>query len=80
MTPPAQTHERPIAIVGAGTLGRRIALMFAAGGSEVQLFNRSAENAGAAKRPPPPDHRNAERATRHAQASRHRPGYGREPC
>ncbi|MFB9908556.1 3-hydroxyacyl-CoA dehydrogenase family protein [Allokutzneria oryzae] len=34
--PPAATHH-PIAVVGAGTLGRRLALMFASGGAEVRI-------------------------------------------
>jgi 3-hydroxybutyryl-CoA dehydrogenase len=33
---------RPITILGAGTLGRRIALMLATGGAEVRLYARSA--------------------------------------
>ena len=33
---------RPIAILGAGTLGRRIALMLATRGAEVRLYARSA--------------------------------------
>ena len=31
--------ERPVAVVGAGTLGRRIALMFATRGGEVRIFD-----------------------------------------
>lgn len=38
---PSDTNERPIAIAGAGTLGRRIAAVFAAGGSEVRIFDQS---------------------------------------
>jgi 3-hydroxyacyl-CoA dehydrogenase len=33
---PLDMDERPVAIVGAGTLGRQIATMYAAGGSEVR--------------------------------------------
>ena len=46
---PADVGQRPVLIVGAGTLGARIALMFAAGGSRVRIFNRSADRAEAAK-------------------------------
>ncbi|MDA3146978.1 3-hydroxyacyl-CoA dehydrogenase family protein [Leucobacter sp. UCMA 4100] len=34
---PANVSERPIVVVGAGTLGRRIAAVFAAGGSDVRI-------------------------------------------
>jgi 3-hydroxybutyryl-CoA dehydrogenase len=47
---PADVEERPISIVGGGTLGRRIAMMFAAGGSRVQLVSRSADSREAARR------------------------------
>ena len=33
-TLPSDVDERPVTIVGAGTLGRRIAAMFAAGGTD----------------------------------------------
>jgi 3-hydroxybutyryl-CoA dehydrogenase len=36
-------QNRPIAVIGAGTLGRRIALMFATRGGEVRLHARRAE-------------------------------------
>jgi 3-hydroxybutyryl-CoA dehydrogenase len=39
---PENIATRPIAILGAGTLGRRIALMLATRGAEVRLFARSA--------------------------------------
>ena len=39
---PENIDTRPIAILGAGTLGRRIALMLATGGAEVRLYARSA--------------------------------------
>jgi 3-hydroxybutyryl-CoA dehydrogenase len=42
--------ERPVAVIGGGTLGRRIALMFAAGGTPVQLYSRSADTRDAAAR------------------------------
>jgi 3-hydroxybutyryl-CoA dehydrogenase len=47
---PSDVDERPIAVIGGGTLGRRIAMMFAAGGSRVQLFSRSAGSREAARR------------------------------
>ena len=37
------TTERPVAVIGAGTLGRRIALMFATRGGEVRVFDASTE-------------------------------------
>jgi 3-hydroxybutyryl-CoA dehydrogenase len=40
---PEDVHERPVTIAGAGTLGRRIAAVFAAGGTDVRLFDTSAE-------------------------------------
>jgi 3-hydroxybutyryl-CoA dehydrogenase len=40
---PEDVDQRPVTIVGAGTLGRRIATVFAAGGDEVRLFDASAE-------------------------------------
>jgi 3-hydroxybutyryl-CoA dehydrogenase len=40
---PENIATRPIAILGAGTLGRRIALMLATRGAEVRLYARSAE-------------------------------------
>jgi len=39
---PEDIATRPIAILGAGTLGRRIALMLATRGAEVRLYARSA--------------------------------------
>lgn len=36
-------ENRPVAVIGAGTLGRRIALMFATRGGEVRLHARRAE-------------------------------------
>jgi len=39
---PENITNRPIAILGAGTLGRRIALMLATRGAEVRLYARSA--------------------------------------
>lgn len=47
---PRDVDERPISVIGGGTLGRRIAMMFSAGGSRVQLFSRSAGSREAARR------------------------------
>src|SRR5919107_5244532 len=40
---PEDIDRRPVAIIGAGTLGRLIATVFAAGGSDVRIFDTSAE-------------------------------------
>jgi 3-hydroxybutyryl-CoA dehydrogenase len=48
-TLPADVDERPIAIDGAGTLGRRIAAVYAAGGTDVHIFDLSAEQRAAAR-------------------------------
>jgi 3-hydroxybutyryl-CoA dehydrogenase len=40
-TPPTDIDQRPVAIDGAGTLGRQIAAMFAAGGTDVRIFDLS---------------------------------------
>lgn len=40
---PRDIDQRPIAIDGAGTLGRRIASVYVAGGSDVRMFDLSAE-------------------------------------
>ena len=40
--------RRPVAVVGAGTLGRRIALMFATRGGEVRISDPDAEQRCAA--------------------------------
>ena len=48
-TLPDDVDQRPVAIVGAGTLGRRIAAVYAAGGSDVRIFDMSAEQRRAAK-------------------------------
>jgi 3-hydroxybutyryl-CoA dehydrogenase len=45
---PADVDERPVVIDGAGTLGRRIAAVYAAGGSDVRIFDLSAEQREAA--------------------------------
>jgi 3-hydroxybutyryl-CoA dehydrogenase len=40
---PEDLDQRPVTIAGAGTLGRLIATVFAAGGSDVRIFDTSAE-------------------------------------
>ena len=40
---PDDVDQRPVAVDGAGTLGRRIATVYAAGGSDVRLFDTSAD-------------------------------------
>ena len=42
-TLPADVDHRPVLIDGAGTLGRRIASVYAAGGSDVRIFDLSAD-------------------------------------
>jgi 3-hydroxybutyryl-CoA dehydrogenase len=42
-TLPGDVNERPIAVDGAGTLGRRIASVFASGGTDVRIFDASQE-------------------------------------
>jgi 3-hydroxybutyryl-CoA dehydrogenase len=46
---PSDVDNRPIAIDGAGTLGRRIAAVYAAGGTEVRLFDLSEEQLESAR-------------------------------
>ena len=41
-------QHRPVAVIGAGTLGRRIALMFASRGGTAQIYARRAEQLAAA--------------------------------
>jgi 3-hydroxybutyryl-CoA dehydrogenase len=45
---PADLERRPVAVIGAGTLGRRIALMFASRGGEVRVHDASREATTAA--------------------------------
>jgi 3-hydroxybutyryl-CoA dehydrogenase len=45
---PTNISSRPATVVGAGTLGRRIALMFAAHGAEVRIYDLSEEQRRAA--------------------------------
>lgn len=47
---PADVGQRPVLVIGAGTLGARIALMFALGGSRVRIYNRTRDRAESAKR------------------------------
>ena len=47
-TLPSNVDKRPVAVIGGGTLGRRIAAMFAAGGADVRIFDLSAAQRGAA--------------------------------
>ncbi|MGA5650713.1 3-hydroxyacyl-CoA dehydrogenase family protein [Streptomyces seoulensis] len=42
-TLPTDLDSRPVTVLGAGTLGRRIALMFATRGGEVRIYDPSAE-------------------------------------
>src|SRR4051794_35348774 len=46
---PEDVDQRPVAVAGAGTLGRLIATVFAAGGSDVRLFDLSAEQRAAGR-------------------------------
>jgi 3-hydroxybutyryl-CoA dehydrogenase len=48
-TLPADVDQRPVVIDGAGTLGRRIASVYAAGDSDVHIFDLSAEQRQAAR-------------------------------
>ncbi|MFF0739991.1 3-hydroxyacyl-CoA dehydrogenase family protein [Streptomyces sp. NPDC004111] len=48
-TLPTDIENRPVAVIGAGTLGRRIALMFADRGGLVRIHDRSAEAGEAAR-------------------------------
>src|SRR5215204_6364446 len=48
-TLPADVDQRPVVIDGAGTLGRRIAAVYSAGGSDVRIFDISAEQREAAR-------------------------------
>jgi 3-hydroxybutyryl-CoA dehydrogenase len=45
---PADAGERPVAVEGAGTLGRRIAAVYAAGGSQVRIFDPAPDQCDAA--------------------------------
>jgi len=45
---PKDIENRPVTVIGAGTLGRRIALMFCTRGGKVNIYDLSAEQRGAA--------------------------------
>jgi 3-hydroxybutyryl-CoA dehydrogenase len=45
---PSDFAGRPVAVIGAGTLGRRIALMFAAHGAQVEIYDLSGDQRNAA--------------------------------
>jgi len=47
---PDDVDQRPVAVDGAGTLGRRIAAVYAAGSSDVRLFDTSADQREAGRR------------------------------
>jgi 3-hydroxybutyryl-CoA dehydrogenase len=47
-TLPDDVDSRPIAVVGAGTLGRLIAAVYAGGGSDVRVFDTAAQQRAAA--------------------------------
>jgi 3-hydroxybutyryl-CoA dehydrogenase len=48
-TLPSDVDRRPVLVIGAGTLGARIGLMFTAGGSRVRIYNRTQDRAETAK-------------------------------
>jgi 3-hydroxybutyryl-CoA dehydrogenase len=48
-TLPSDVDDRPIAIDGAGTLGRKIATVYAAGGTDVRIFDVSQKQREAAR-------------------------------
>jgi 3-hydroxybutyryl-CoA dehydrogenase len=48
-TLPAGIGQRAVAIVGAGTLGRRIAAVYVAGGADVHVHDVSAEQLDACR-------------------------------
>jgi 3-hydroxybutyryl-CoA dehydrogenase len=48
-TLPADIDQRPVFIAGAGTLGRRLAAVFASGGSDVRVFDVSDDQREAAR-------------------------------
>lgn len=48
MSVPQNHHQRPVVVIGAGTLGRRIALMFATRGGTVRIVDPSVETGVAA--------------------------------
>jgi 3-hydroxybutyryl-CoA dehydrogenase len=66
---PDDADQRPVAVVGAGTLGRRIAAVFAAGGTDVHIVDVSAEQRDAAQTYAE-ENIDAMRATHHASGGR----------
>ncbi|MGI5335924.1 3-hydroxyacyl-CoA dehydrogenase family protein [Streptomyces sp. CA-181903] len=48
-TLPTDIRNRPVAVIGAGTLGRRIALMFATQGGLVRIYDKSRQSGEAAR-------------------------------
>ena len=48
-TLPDDVDARPVTIIGAGTLGRRIAAMYAAGGSEVRIVDPAEDQRASAQ-------------------------------
>ena len=47
--PPSHATARPVAIIGAGTLGRHLATVFAGGGSDVSIFDVAESQLDAAR-------------------------------
>ncbi len=45
---PTEFASRPVAVIGAGTLGRRIALMFSAHGADVKIYDLAEDQRRAA--------------------------------
>ena len=48
-TLPSDADQRPVTVDGAGTVGRRIAAVYAAAGSDVRIFDVSAGQRQAAR-------------------------------
>ena len=67
--PPSHVTVRPVAIIGAGTLGRHLATVFAGGGSDVSIFDVVESQLEAAR-----DH-----VAEHSQTVRHILGLGQAP-
>ena len=62
--------EHPVAVVGAGTLGRRIAAVYAAGGTDVHMFDISTEQRlSAAELAAQPSYCSAPRPTKSIQVA-----------
>ena len=67
--PPSHLMARPVAIIGAGTLGRHLATVFAGGGSDVSIFDVAESQLEAAR-----DH-----VAQHSQTVRQILGLGHAP-